>query len=152
MGIMKEYVEKLFRYSWLKRSFGKRIQKLLKMKSHRFQNMENYDFLWIMYKQQWVPNCFEFQQAGGKNLWYWQDFLQFHSWLKGNKVFHIIHYIGWEMTSTSRGGEKQAGISGGSQSPSWYSLRQDCRGAQEKYVMQLHDAHLAARMLRHSWM
>ena len=30
------------------------------------------------------------------------------------------------------------------------SLRQDCRGAQEKYVMQLHDAHLAARMPRHS--
>ena len=43
------------------------------------------------------------------------------------------------MTPTSIGGEKQAGISGGSQSPSWYSLRQDCRGAQEKYVMQLHD-------------
>ena len=33
-------------------------------------------------------------------------------------------YISWEMTPTSIGGEKQAGISGGSQSPSWYSLRQ----------------------------
>ena len=30
------------------------------------------------------------------------------------------------------------------------ACRQDCRGAQEKYVMQLHDAHLAARMPRHS--
>ena len=47
------------------------------------------------------------------------------------------------MTPTSIGGEQQAGISGGSESPSCYSLRQDCRGAQEKYVMQLHDAHLA---------
>ena len=27
-------------------------------------------------------------------------------------------YISWEMTPTSIGGEKQAGISGGSQSPS----------------------------------
>ena len=35
-----------------------------------------------------------------------------------------MSYISWEMTHTSVGGEKQAGISGGSQSPSWYSLRQ----------------------------
>ena len=28
------------------------------------------------------------------------------------------NYISWEMTPTSIGGEKQAGISGGSQSPS----------------------------------
>ena len=55
------------------------------------------------------------------------------------------------MTPTSIGGEKQASISGGSQSPIWYSLRQDYRGAQLKYVMQLHDAHLATRMPEHSW-
>ena len=30
----------------------------------------------------------------------------------------IRSYISWEMTPTSIGGEKQAGISGGSQSPS----------------------------------
>ena len=30
----------------------------------------------------------------------------------------VIFYISWEMTPTSIGGEKQAGISGGSQSPS----------------------------------
>ena len=60
-------------------------------------------------------------------------------------------YIRWEMTPTSIGGEKQASISGGSQSPIWYSLRQDYRGAQLKYVMQLHDAHLATRMPEHSW-
>ena len=59
--------------------------------------------------------------------------------------------IRWEMTPTSIGGEKQASISGGSQSPIWYSLRQDYRGAQLKYVMQLHDAHLATRMPEHSW-
>ena len=72
----------------------------------------------------------------------------FYNW---NRWLMWFGYISWEMTPTSIGGEKQAGISGGSQSPSWYSLRQDCRGAQEKYVMQLHDAHLAARMPRHSW-
>ena len=33
------------------------------------------------------------------------------------KKSHQI-YISWEMTPTSIGGEKQAGISGGSQSPS----------------------------------
>ena len=60
-------------------------------------------------------------------------------------------YIRWEMTPTSIGGEKQVSISGGSQSPIWYSLRQDYRGAQLKYVMQLHDAHLATRMPEHSW-
>ena len=40
-----------------------------------------------------------------------------------------------EMTPTSLGGEEQISISGGSQSPIWYSLRQDCRDAQKKYVM-----------------
>ncbi len=30
----------------------------------------------------------------------------------------FVNYISWEMTPTSIGGEKQAGISGGSQSPS----------------------------------
>ena len=60
-------------------------------------------------------------------------------------------YISWEMTPISIGGEKQVSISGGSQSPIWYSLRQDYRGAQLKYVMQLHDAHLATRMPEHSW-
>ena len=39
-------------------------------------------------------------------------------------TFCYWRYISWEMTPTSIGGEKQAGISGGSQSPSWYSLRQ----------------------------
>ena len=38
------------------------------------------------------------------------------------KFLNYIHlsafYISWEMTPTSIGGEKQAGISGGSQSPS----------------------------------
>mgnify|MGYP000730196914 FL=1 len=53
------------------------------------------------------------------------------------------------MTPTSIGGEKQASISGGSNPPSDI-LRQDYRGAQLKYVMQLHDAHLATRMPEHS--
>ena len=39
------------------------------------------------------------------------------------------------MTPTFVGGEQQISISGGSQSPIWYSLRQDCRDVQEKYVM-----------------
>ena len=39
------------------------------------------------------------------------------------------------MTPTSAGGEQQNYISGGIQSPIWYSLRQDCRDAQKKYVM-----------------
>ena len=39
------------------------------------------------------------------------------------------------MTPASAGGEQQACISGGIQSPIWYSLRQDCRDAQKKYVM-----------------
>ena len=46
-----------------------------------------------------------------------------------------IVYIRCEMTPTSVGGEQQISISGGSQSPIWYSLRQDCRDAQKKYVM-----------------
>ena len=33
-------------------------------------------------------------------------------------TFCYWRYISWEMTPTSIGGEKQAGISGGSQSPS----------------------------------
>ena len=44
-------------------------------------------------------------------------------------------YIRCEMTPTSVGGKQQISISGGSQSPIWYSLRQDCRDAQKKYVM-----------------
>ena len=44
-------------------------------------------------------------------------------------------YIRCEMNPTSVGGEQQISISGGSQSPIWYSLRQDCRDAQKKYVM-----------------
>ena len=44
-------------------------------------------------------------------------------------------YIRCEMTPTSVGGEQQISISGGSQSPICYSLRQDCRDAQKKYVM-----------------
>ena len=39
------------------------------------------------------------------------------------------------MTPTSVGGEQQISISGGSQSPIGYSLWQDCRDAQKKYVM-----------------
>ena len=35
------------------------------------------------------------------------------------------------MTPTSAGGEQQNYISGGIQSPIWYSLRQDCRDAQK---------------------
>ena len=31
---------------------------------------------------------------------------------------NTVNYISWEMTPTSIGGEQQAGISGGSQSPS----------------------------------
>ena len=72
------------------------------------------------------------------------------SYYRKNTYTKII-YIRCEMTPTSLGGEEQISISGGSQSPIWYSLRQDCRDAQKKYVMQLHDAHLAARMPRHSW-
>ena len=41
-------------------------------------------------------------------------------------------------------------ISWGVNPPADIASGQDCRGAQEKYVMQLHDAHLAARMPRHS--
>ena len=33
-------------------------------------------------------------------------------------IIRYNYYISWEMTTTSIGGEKQAGISGGSQSPS----------------------------------
>ena len=40
-------------------------------------------------------------------------------------------YIRCEMTPTSVGGEQQISISGESQSPIWYSLRQDCRGILE---------------------
>ena len=40
-------------------------------------------------------------------------------------------YIRCEMTPTSVGGEQQNYISGGIQSPSGYSLRQDCRDAQK---------------------
>ena len=40
-------------------------------------------------------------------------------------------YIRCEMTPTSVGGEQQNYISGGIQSPIWYSLRQDCRDAQK---------------------
>ena len=71
---------------------------------------------------------------------------------RGDKIAEslFITYIRWEMTPTSIGGEKQVSISGGSQSPILYSLRQDYRGAQLKYVMQLHDAHLATRMPEHS--
>ena len=46
-----------------------------------------------------------------------------------------LQYIRCEMTPTSVGGEQQISISGGSQSPIGYSLRQDCRDAQKKYVM-----------------
>ena len=48
---------------------------------------------------------------------------------------YVICYIRCEMTPTSVGGEQQIRISGGSQSPILYSLRQDCRDAQKKYVM-----------------
>lgn len=34
------------------------------------------------------------------------------------KLYTENEYISWEMTPTSIGGEQQAGISGGSQSPS----------------------------------
>ena len=56
----------------------------------------------------------------------------------------VIIYIRCEMTPTSAGGEQQNYISGGIQSPIWYSLRQDCRDARHA----LHDVHLAARMSR----
>ena len=37
--------------------------------------------------------------------------------MRSTEQFVGIMYIRWEMTPTSIGGEKQAGISGGSQSP-----------------------------------
>ena len=58
------------------------------------------------------------------------------------------NYIRCEMTPTSVGGEQQISISGGSQSPIDIAP-EDCRDAQE-VCHALHDAHLAARMQRHS--
>ena len=60
-------------------------------------------------------------------------FKQFIFVIRGEDKLH--KYIRCEMTPTSVGGEQQISISGGSQSPIWYSLRQDCRDAQKKYVM-----------------
>ena len=39
------------------------------------------------------------------------------------EMFVLPFYIRWEMTPASAGGEQQACISGGIQSPIWYSLR-----------------------------
>ena len=49
--------------------------------------------------------------------------------------YYTYPYIRCEMTPTSLDGEQQISISGGSQSPIRYSLWQDCRDAQKKYVM-----------------
>ena len=50
-----------------------------------------------------------------------------------NTLVKRIFYIRWEPNP-----------------PSDIAPRQDYRGAQLKYVMQLHDAHLATRMPEHS--
>ena len=52
-----------------------------------------------------------------------------------------------EVTLALTGAGKQSASVSRVNSHLIYSLRLDCRGAQEKYVMQMQDAHLAARML-----